>query len=337
MSKVKPTPQQITKLLERFTPKELADIFEVNEKTIRNWKRENNEPKKKRGRKSKIRGTFLIDLIFSLWIENKTATQQEMANYISKKMGQKVSRYTILRTLKKYEITRKKLTNHYSEQAKHIRRISKFKKIIARLTHPRILALDECSFHLNETPRYGYSHKSSRASYKKPGRQGDNNTLILCIQNVANKGVIHYELIEKGMKTKNFHNFLTNLQLLNNKKHYLLLDNLSVHRAKKSCLDLKLTTIEELLKSKNIKPLYLPSYTPEFNPAELCFNFIRQQVEKNKPRTYEELKLVIDKIIVDLNQKDMAKYFEHCANYDFRESSSKASGKIIDRLLWGED
>jgi DeoR/GlpR family transcriptional regulator of sugar metabolism len=34
MSKL--TPQQINKLLERFTQKELAGIFEVSEKTIRN-------------------------------------------------------------------------------------------------------------------------------------------------------------------------------------------------------------------------------------------------------------------------------------------------------------
>lgn len=112
-----------------------------------------------------------------------------MADYISKKAGQKVSRHVISRMLKKLKVTRKKLTNHYSEQAKHTR--SKLKKIITRLSRPNTLALDECSFHLNESPRYGYSHKSSRANYRKPGKQGDNHTLILCIQNVAKQGVIH--------------------------------------------------------------------------------------------------------------------------------------------------
>jgi transposase len=266
-------------------------------------------------------------------MDNKTSTQQEMANYISKKTGQKVSRYAILRTLKKFEITRKKLTNHYSEQAKYTRKITKFKKIIARLSRPHALALDECSFHLNEAPRYGYSHRSSRVHYKKPGKQGDNHTLILCIQNVANKGVVHWELIQGGMKTENFHNFLTNLQLPAGKKCYLLMDNLSVHHAKKSCLDLKLTTIEELLESKRIKPVYLPSYTPELNPTELCFNFVRQQVEKSKPRSFEELKLVIDRIMNALEQKDLTQYFRHCSDYDFNESSSKAFEKTIKRAL----
>lgn len=118
-------------------------------------------------------------------------TQQQMADYISKKAGEKISKHSVFRTLKKLNFTRKKLTNHYSEQLSHLQKISKFKKLIPTLPHSRILAIDECGFHFNETPRYGYSHKSSRARYTKPGYPGNNHTLILCIQNVAGKGVIH--------------------------------------------------------------------------------------------------------------------------------------------------
>ena len=94
------------------------------------------------------------------------------------------------------------------------------------------------------------------------------------------------------------------------------MDNFSVHKAKGSCIKLGLTPIKELLNSKNIEPLYLPPYTPEMNPVEYCFNFIRQQVEKNKPRTYEKLKEVIAKIINMLNQKDLTPFFRHCQNYN---------------------
>ncbi|CAG8575881.1 6594_t:CDS:2 [Ambispora leptoticha] len=96
-----------------------------------------------------------------------------------------ISRLAVLRTLKKLGFTRKKLTNHYSEQLSHLQKISKFKKLIPGLPQNKIIAIDECGFHLNETPRYGYSHKSSRAGYIKPGYPGNNHTLMLCIQNVA--------------------------------------------------------------------------------------------------------------------------------------------------------
>jgi len=114
-----------------------------------------------------------------------------MADYLSKKSGEKISRLAVLRTLKKLNFTHKKLTNHYSEQLGHSRKINKFKGLISGLPQNRIIAIDECGFHLNETPRYGYSHKSSRARYTKPGYPGSNHTLILCIQNVKGRGVIH--------------------------------------------------------------------------------------------------------------------------------------------------
>ncbi|MEG7978667.1 MAG: transposase [Mollicutes bacterium UO1] len=175
-----------------------------------------------------------------------------------------------------------------------------------------VLALDECSFHLNEVPRYAYSTKGMRANRRKLGNKGGNHTLILCIQNVKDRGVIYYELIQGGMKTKDFHKFISNLELPSNEKYHLLLDNLSVHHAKQSCLELGLAPIKELMASKNIELEYLPPYTPELNPVELCFNFLRQNNEKKKPRSFEELKTSIDKAITILKQKGLTKHFQHC-------------------------
>lgn len=178
-----------------------------------------------------------------------------------------------------------------------------------------ILALDECSFHFNEAPRRGYSPKGSRAILYRPGNKGKNYTLALCIQIVKKQGVIYYELIEGGLETKSFHDFLTRLKLPNDKEYYLLMDNLPVHRAKQSCLDLNLLPIKELLFSKRVIPIYLPTYTPQLNPVELCFNFLRQYIEKCQPRTLEELKYFLDQAIEILNQKDLTKYFESCLNF----------------------
>ena len=114
------------------------------------------------------------------------------------------------------------------------------------------------------------------------------------------------------MKTKDFHNFLTDLKLPTSEKHHLLLDNLKVHHAKQSCQKLGLTPIKELLASKNIKPEYLPPYSPKLNPVELCFNFLRRNTEKKKQRTTEELEASISKSIELLQQQDLTKYFKHC-------------------------
>src|SRR5437764_11871919 len=106
------------------------------------------------------------------------------------------------------------------------------------------------------------------------------------------------------------------------------MDNLPVHKAKQSCIKLGLAPIKDLLESKNIEVLFLPPYTPEMNPVELCFNLIRQWVEKHKPRTYEKLKLVIAKIINILNEKDLTEYFRHCQDYKHDESVSNSVSNL---------
>lgn len=190
-----PTPQHLNSLKQQgYTYKTIATIYGVSEATVRNWRKRDNKPKKEtRGRKSKINGRLLWDLFFFLSGQGgrKSYTQQKMAKYLSKKAGEEISKYSVFRALKKLNFTRKKLTNHYSEQLNHLQKISKFKKLIPNLPQNRIIAIDECGFHLNETPRYGYSYKSSRANYRKSGQPGNNHTLILCIQNVNRKGVIY--------------------------------------------------------------------------------------------------------------------------------------------------
>ena len=82
------------------------------------------------------------------------------------------------------------------------------------------------------------------------------------------------------MKSKDFHEFLTDFNPPNNsKKNYLIMDNLSVHKATKSCIKLGLSTIKELLASKNIEVIFLPSYTPELNPVEKINGILKQYVE----------------------------------------------------------
>ena len=66
--------------------------------------------------------------------------------------------------------------------------------------------------------------------------------------------------------------------------------------------------------------LFLVPYTPELNPTELCFNFIRSYVEDYQPTNLEELKLAIDKAIVEVQGKDLTKHFRHCLNYDFSQA-----------------
>lgn len=118
-------------------------------------------------------------------------------------------------------------------------------------------------------------------------------------------------MVEGGVNSEIFHNFLTDFNPPSNgKKNYLIMDNLSVHKAKQSCINLGLPTIEELLISKNIQPIYLPSYTPELNPVERMFNITRKHVEEQQPRNKDKLNSVIERKIDFFRGEDLVNYFE---------------------------
>ena len=93
------------------------------------------------------------------------------------------------------------------------------------------------------------------------------------------------------------------------------MDNARIHTAFNKRSEKKLPTTEKQMLKKNIEVRFITTYAPMLNPVELCFNFLRRQVEKNRPRNEKELKEAIEKVIELLNQKDLSKYFEHCMDY----------------------
>ena len=186
------------------------------------------------------------DLLFLLFLTNSpkynTKTHQWKSDEISKRTGHRYSRQLLSYHLKKYsELTGKRATKRYSEQ--NLEEVFKFLKEYGWLySHPNCLAVDEFSVHLGETPRVAWSRKGCPAIVEQKGQRGSNYTLILCVKNVEKRAVISHKLfknkkkitkdektgkvrIKKGTDALDFYNFLKDINLSTNEKHYLLFDN----------------------------------------------------------------------------------------------------------------
>ena len=60
----------------------------------------------------------------------------------------------------------------------------------------------------------------------------------------------------------------------------LVIDNASIH---------KIDGIRELVEDRGTRLLYLPSYSPDFNPIELAFSTIKQWLRLNRDHVNQEL------------------------------------------------
>jgi hypothetical protein len=129
-------------------------------------------------------------------LENTTKTQQEITDYVCKKLNISISRPSITVLLKKLGITRKKLTYHYNQLDEEKARL--FNKEIKPLLKEYVfMALDECSFYPNQDPRFGYSLKGERAKSKRPSYKGKHYTLLFAISNLEKNGVVKWKLTDK--------------------------------------------------------------------------------------------------------------------------------------------
>jgi transposase len=91
----------------------------------------------------------------------------------------------------------------------------------------------------------------------------------------------------------------------------LVMDNLSAHKGQ---------SVKELIERQGSELLYLPPYSPDFNPIEEAFAKIKGILRKAEARTRETLVEAMGSAISALSPQDARGFFNHCA-YDTQVES----------------
>ena len=320
----------LTKLLERFTQQELADIYGYNEKTIRRKLKASDKPKlkRRRGCKRKIVGEVRSLLLSFTAYRSKdnTLTQQEMADRVQEEEKIIISQQTVSRFLIKWKRTHKKIHPRYKEQ--DINQVKKFEENIRHLPLNQFSAIDECHFYLNSAPRYGYAPIGQRDISPASGSKGGSYSLIMWVKNKEERGMVHWELTDQKVNTQFFYNFLEKVKSLGEEDN-LIMDNASFHRAPDKRKELGLPSVEEQLFLKNSKPLTFPSHPPMLNPVEPIINVVRHNIEKSRSWSPEKLRNSISKEMEKLNKEDLNKYFKKCLQENLVKLINEADGVIV--------
>lgn len=85
----------------------------------------------------------------------------------------------------------------------------------------------------------------------------------------------------------------------------LILDNSSVHTSK---------LVRETIKRLGIKAVYLPPYSPDLNPIELMWAYVKTILRRIKARNEELLIAAINTALSTITQDLIAGWVKHC-NY----------------------
>lgn len=88
-----------------------------------------------------------------------------------------------------------------------------------------------------------------------------------------------------------------------NKGDIVIMDNLRSHHIKK---------VAEVLEKAEIKFLYLPPYSPDFNPIEKMWSKIKSILRKLKARNVKDLPKAIETAFSCIVQSDCIGWFNSC-------------------------
>ncbi|HID69171.1 MAG TPA: IS630 family transposase [Desulfobacterales bacterium] len=130
---------------------------------------------------------------------------------------------------------------------------------------------------------------------------------INMISSITNRGKLRFMLYDQNMDAELFVTFLERLISSNDKKVFLILDNLRVHHSK-----IVKVWVEE--HQEQIALFYLPAYSPDLNPDEYLNNDFKRNVNKEHiPITKKELKENTENFMNMLEKSPtrIANYFKH--------------------------
>ena len=80
----------------------------------------------------------------------------------------------------------------------------------------------------------------------------------------------------------------------------VVMDNLGAH---------KVEGVRELIEAAGAKLLYLPPYSPDFNPIEQCWAKVKQKLRSLKARTVESLQEAISEAIATITPDNASAWF----------------------------
>lgn len=86
----------------------------------------------------------------------------------------------------------------------------------------------------------------------------------------------------------------------------VIMDNLPAH---------KVAGVRDAIESMGASLLYLPPYSPDFNPIEKAFSKLKTLLRKAAARTVDELYQAVATAIDAITQSECVNYFQACG-YD---------------------
>jgi transposase len=165
-----------------------------------------------------------------------------------------------------------------------------------------LVFVDESGINLGMTRLRGRAKRGERLSDCCPRNRGSNISLIGAL---SLDGLIATMSLSGSVNTEVFITYVQEIltpQLWMGA--FVIMDNLPVHKAHR---------IQEIIASVGATVVFLPPYSPDLSPIELCWSKLKQCLRNAKARTTTAINQALSQIInQQISSDDAVGWFEHC-------------------------
>ena len=168
----------------------------------------------------------------------------------------------------------------------------------------RLVFLDESFCTTSMTREYGWAPVGQRAVGTRPGGRWTTLTLV---------GAIRVGCRPKLMTHKGAVNGRVFLRFVRQRLcpwlqpgDVVLMDNLGAHKVK---------GVRQAIEAVGACVVYLPAYSPDFNPIELWWADLKRQLRKLAPRAVDELARAVRRLRAGTPLAKLAAWFRHCLSF----------------------
>jgi transposase len=160
---------------------------------------------------------------------------------------------------------------------------------------------DESGATTEMTRRYGRAPSGERVAEGTPA--GHWRTLTL-LSAMSLEGVLAAMTVESPTDGDVFLTFVEQVLCPRLRPgQVVVMDNLPAH---------KVDGVRSLIEAVGAELLYLPPYSPDFNPIEQAWSKIKQQLRSAKARTLETLEAAITQALAQITIQNASAWFAHC-------------------------
>jgi len=282
---------------------EIVQCFGISLATIKRYVKQQRDeghvrPKAIPGRPPKKRVQVEAGVLPQLQAHDD-ATLEQHCDLWEQTHGERVSRWTMSRAIKRLGWTRKKKSLGATERNKQER--VTWRENASKLPTESLVFLDECGSNIALAPLYARAPKGERARGSVPRNRGKNTTLIAAL---SLEGMGAALILEGSANTTAFELYIEQvLAPTLQAGQIVIMDNLQAHKSAR---------VRLAIEAKGCQLLFLPGYSPDLSPIEEAFSKLKTALRRAGARTREALEEAIAQALLTITAQDAQGWFQHC-------------------------